>query len=165
MWLPGEALWQQVLRERSAQPQPARHVPAPLQQLPVHLPPQHHTHTQTQTHMQSSGSCQLVRRPTRGLCIPTAAQSTAKVIRAHPYVGAMSLLTMAAIMTAGVVGVLAAADTETRHRKDAATGACHPAGGTQLHGSSRCTRGKQQQLLSSSLPASLHVMWLGPRPI
>jgi hypothetical protein len=49
-------------------------------------------------------------------------QSAAKVIRAHPYVAAVLLLTMAAIMTAGVVGVLAAADTETRHRKDAATG-------------------------------------------
>lgn len=52
------------------------------------------------------------------------------MIRAHPYVGVVSLLTMAAIMTAGVVGVLAAADTETRHRKDAATGARRHAGGT-----------------------------------
>lgn len=49
-------------------------------------------------------------------------QSTAKVICAHPYVALLSLLTMAIIMTAGVVGVLAAADTETRHRKDAAKG-------------------------------------------
>lgn len=44
------------------------------------------------------------------------------MVRAHPYVLIVSLLTTAAIMTAGVVGVLAAADTETRHRKDSATG-------------------------------------------
>lgn len=44
------------------------------------------------------------------------------MIRAHPYVAVVSLLTTAAILTAGVVGVLAAASTETRHRMDSCKG-------------------------------------------
>lgn len=44
------------------------------------------------------------------------------MVRAHPYVAVVSFLTMAVVLVAGVVGVLAAADTETRHRRDAATG-------------------------------------------
>lgn len=50
-------------------------------------------------------------------------QSVHKVVRAHPYVLAVSFLAMAAVMTAGVLGVLAAADSETRHRRASATGA------------------------------------------
>jgi hypothetical protein len=49
-------------------------------------------------------------------------QSTVRVVRAHPYVAVVSFLTMAIVLVAGVVGVLAASDTETRHRRDSAKG-------------------------------------------
>lgn len=44
------------------------------------------------------------------------------MVRAHPYVLIVTLLTLAGIMAAGLVGVLAAAHTETQHRKDSAQG-------------------------------------------
>jgi type II secretory pathway component PulK len=44
------------------------------------------------------------------------------VLRAHPYIWVVSVLLTVVLMAAGVVGVLAAAQTETRHRKDSATG-------------------------------------------
>lgn len=48
--MPGKAAQrQQVLREKSAQPQPAYHAPAPLQQVPADFPPQHHTPTHKHT--------------------------------------------------------------------------------------------------------------------
>jgi hypothetical protein len=52
-------------------------------------------------------------------------QSLRQVLRAHPYIWIVSVLLTVVLMTAGVVGVLAAAQTETRHRKDSATGACN----------------------------------------
>jgi hypothetical protein len=51
-------------------------------------------------------------------------QSLLQVLRAHPYIWIVSVLLTVVLMAAGVVGVLAAAQTETRHRKDSATGAC-----------------------------------------
>jgi hypothetical protein len=49
-------------------------------------------------------------------------QSLQQVLRAHPYIWIVSLLITVVLMAAGVLGVLAAAQTETRHRKDSATG-------------------------------------------
>lgn len=51
-------------------------------------------------------------------CAPQ--QSVVRVVRAHPYVAFLSLLAAAALMTAGVVGVLAASSAEVRHRRDSA---------------------------------------------
>lgn len=54
-------------------------------------------------------------------------QSLQQVLRAHPYIWVVSLLVTVVLMAAGVLGVLAAAQTETRHRKDSASGARHGA--------------------------------------
>ncbi|WIA33746.1 hypothetical protein OEZ86_006861 [Tetradesmus obliquus] len=59
---------------------------------------------------------------TRASQLRSALKSLQQVLRAHPYIWVVSLLVTVVLMAAGVLGVLAAAQTETRHRKDSASG-------------------------------------------
>jgi hypothetical protein len=61
-------------------------------------------------------------QPLLSYCFVVLMQSLQQVLRAHPYIWIVSLLVTVVLMAAGVIGVLAAAQTETRHRKDSATG-------------------------------------------
>ncbi|KAF8060038.1 serine/threonine-protein kinase [Scenedesmus sp. PABB004] len=58
----------------------------------------------------------------RSMRMRLAIKSFRQVVRAHPYILVVALLTTAVLATAGVLGVLAAARTEMRHRRDSAMG-------------------------------------------
>eukprot|EP00775_Hariotina_reticulata_P009645 gene9645-9805_t len=74
---------------------------------------------------QDSSTAQDGKQPARlsiGASLKRSLEGVSKVVREKPYTLLVSLLATLLLIAAGVVGVLAAANTETRHRKGSAIG-------------------------------------------